>query len=365
LRPRHAARAHRAFWRNWTLWIYFPLAVLLVAGWVFLWRSGHWLVHQDDFGRSTWAAVLAGEFRETERADAALKLYLDGRIDSLVYSGVPMFRTRHSSEFLVDYLAKQGYPREKLFEFRHDSHSTQEEARLMVRQFRQRDLDTVVLITVNYHTARTRRIFRKLSQGYPHILVHPADYHHFDPASWWSSREGRKYWLLEWTKTVSTWIELMGAAPETGKAETSGLIGALGLPPSSDAPSQAFLDSIAAASEERRPDRLADSLAAVGADSADSALSAPRDTGRSAASDTAREAGAEAGEKEGPAPEAKPAAGSLAAREGAARPREAAAPRSSSKDTVTTKAPVRQPAKAQARKASEKEKEKAKKKPSR
>jgi uncharacterized SAM-binding protein YcdF (DUF218 family) len=350
LRPRHSARAQRAaFWRHWTLWIYFPLAVLLVGGWVFALRSGHWLVREDEFARVPWAAVMAGESRGTERADAALKLYLDGRIDSLIYSGIPIFKTRHASEMLVDYLAKAGYPREKLFEFRHDAYSTLEEARLMIRQFRAQDLDTVVIITVNFHTARTRRIFRKLSQGYPHILVYPAEYTFFDPASWWSSREGRKHWLLEWTKTVATWIELMGAAPETGKAESSGLISALAPPPAATLPSRALLESLAAAAG-RDSARLADSLAAMPKDSADTAQALRADSAKTAAPDTLD----------------KPEQASLAAREPAPRKESS---KGAAKDTALPKSPAKAPAKTSAKKPSEKErekeKEKAKKKPSR
>lgn len=345
LRPRHSARAHRSsFWRHWTLWIYFPLAVILVAGGVFLWKSGHWLVHEDEFGRSTWAAILAGEFRETERADAAFKLYLDGRIDTLVYSGVPLFKTRYSSEFLAEYLAGQGFPREKLFEFRQDGYSTLEEARMLVRQFRYHDMDTVVIVTVNYHTARARRIFRKVAQGYPHILVHPAESPLFVPSSWWSSREGRKHWLMEWTKTVAAWFELMGAAPETGKAESDGLIGILGISPGNSA-NMKLLESLAAEAE-RDSIRQADSLAAVRRDTVDNAEAVPGDTAGTAEGDTG-EAGKQMEERSVAAP----------------RPKDTVPARSSAKASeapkTSAKPPVRTPAKKPA------EKEKAKKKTSR
>lgn len=337
LRPRHSARAHRSFWRHWTLWIYFPLAVLLLAGGVFLWRSGHWLIHEDEFEKASWAVILAGESREVERSDAALKLYLEGRIDTAIYSATRIFKTRYASEWMVEYLEKNGYPREKLFEFRQDDHSTLEEARNLIRQFRWQNLDTVLIITSNYHTARTRRIFHKLSQGYPYFLVYPAEFALFDPSSWWSSREGRKYWLLEWTKTVATWFELLGATPETGKSEGNGLTGYLGLPPSATT-SAALLDSIAAAATRDSAGR-ADSLSVRG-DSADTAGAFLPDSARAAVIDTVEQAGTES-----------------AAAKGAAK--DSVTPKASAKPT--TKATAKPPAK----KAPEKEKEKPKKKPSR
>jgi hypothetical protein len=160
---------------------------------------------------------------------------------------------------------------------------------MMVRLFRYHDIDTVVIISVNSHTARARRIFRKLSQGYPHVLVYPAESPLFVPSSWWSSREGRKTWLMEWAKTVATWFELMASSPETGKAETNGLIGTHTLPPSATLPTAAFLDSIAAA-VARESERLPDSLAAAQGDTADTAAAPPSDSARTEAFDSAEKA---------------------------------------------------------------------------
>lgn len=228
LRPRHAPRAARAgLMRHWTLWAGFPLALALILGYVCVLKSGRWLVASDPFDKATWAVVLAGESRESERADAALQLYFDGRIDSLIYSSNRIFKRRWASELLTEYLAQEGFPRDKIFEFRQDAFSTLEEARLLIRQFRYQNLDTVVVITVNFHTARSRRIFRELAQGYPHILIYPAETPYFDPDTWWSSREGRKIWLLEWTKTVASWFELLGTTPEVGKAESNALVGGI------------------------------------------------------------------------------------------------------------------------------------------
>jgi uncharacterized SAM-binding protein YcdF (DUF218 family) len=226
LRPRHSAKAQRkGLGRSWSLWFGFPLALLLILGGVCLWKSGRWLVASDSFGKVTWAVVLAGENREAERAEKALELYLEGRIDTLIYSSNRVFKTRWASEFLTDYLAREGYPREKMFEFRQEAYSTLEEARELIRQFRYQNLDTVLIITTNFHTARSRRIFRELAQGYPHVLVHPAKDAFYDPDTWWSSREGMKIWLLEWLKTFATAYELMWATPVVGKSESNGLVG--------------------------------------------------------------------------------------------------------------------------------------------
>lgn len=189
-----------------------------------LWKSGRLLVREDAFDKVPWGVVLAGESRDSERADAAIRLFREGRIDTLVLSAMRTFRDRYQSELQLDHYLEQGVPRGRIFEFRHEAASTQEEAGMLVRQFRLQNLDTVLIITSNYHTARTRRIFRKLAQGYPVILVSSAEYHVFDPDAWWSNRESRKVWLLEWAKTFFTFFELAFTEPESGRAPFQGLI---------------------------------------------------------------------------------------------------------------------------------------------
>lgn len=224
IRPRTPPRpAHYGLLRHWSLWVWFALALVLCVGGVAAWKSGRWLVKDDQFDHVGWALVLAGESRDCERSDKAIELFKAGRADTLVISATRVFKNRYQSEFMVDYFVQEGVPRERVFEFRQDAYSTLEEARLLVRQFRLQNLDTVLIITTNFHTARTRRIFRKLAQGYPTVLVASADYHVYDPNAWWSNRESRKLWFDEWAKTLFTVYELWKAPPETGKADFQGL----------------------------------------------------------------------------------------------------------------------------------------------
>jgi uncharacterized SAM-binding protein YcdF (DUF218 family) len=210
------------------LWGWFALvltlALLLILGGVIFLKSGHWLVRSDPFEKVTWAVVLAGESRDCERTDAALELYREGRIDSLMLSACRIYKTHYESEFTVKDMISAGYPKGKIFEFHQDAYSTLEEARLLIRQFRFQNLDTVLIITSNYHSARTRRIFKKLAQGYPHILVYSADFKTYNPEVWWSGRESRKYWIYEWMRTTYSWFELARALPENGTADFQNLL---------------------------------------------------------------------------------------------------------------------------------------------
>ncbi|GEM_PF-2347669 len=224
IRPRTPQRAARpGLLRHWTLWVWFALALVLCVGGVSLWKSGRWLIHEDPYEHARWAVVLGGESRDLERSDAAIRLYHEGKIDTIILSTTRIFKNRYISEFLVDYYVQQGVPRDRIFEFRQDAYSTQEEARLLVRQFRLMNLDSVLIITSTFHTARSRRIFRKLSGGYPVVKMTAADYNVYDPNAFWSNRESLKLWFDEWVKSFFTMLELAKDKPVTEKAEFQGL----------------------------------------------------------------------------------------------------------------------------------------------
>jgi uncharacterized SAM-binding protein YcdF (DUF218 family) len=258
IRPRTPPRARSELLRHWTLWVWFAGAVFLSVGGVCLWRSGRWLVHEDAFDHVKWALVLAGESRDCERTDAAIRLFQEGKVDTLILSGCRIFKNRYQSEFMSEYAVQQGVPRERVFEFRQDTYSTQQEARQLVRQFRLQNLDTVLVVTSSFHTARTRRIFRKLAQGYPVVLLASADYHLYDPNAWWSNRESRKLWFNEWIKTFFTAYELWSEKPELGKAEYQGLT------PDPSATSAGF--AMPAAAVEKASHATADSAARAAAE---------------------------------------------------------------------------------------------------
>ena len=150
-------------------------------------------------------------------------MFQEGKLDTLIISACRVYKTRYASEFMVDYYVQQGVPRERVFEFRQDAYSTIEEARLLIRQFRLQNLDTVVIVTTSFHTARTRRIFRKLAGGYPVVMVAAAEYNVYDPNAFWSNRESLKLWFDEWTKTFFTVFELAKSGPESDKAQYQGL----------------------------------------------------------------------------------------------------------------------------------------------
>ncbi len=205
-------------------WAYFLLLLAAASATLALWKSGLWLVRSDPFEKVEWAAVMAGESRDMERTEEAASLLLGERVDSLILSGNRVFRNRYTSEFAGKALSDMGVAPERVFEYRHDAYSTIEEAKGLIRQFRALGLDTVLVVTSNYHTRRTRFVFERLAGGDPVVLVHAAPYPLFEPEVWWSSRESRKTWLIEWLKFLNGGVELAGEAPLEGDSDRNELV---------------------------------------------------------------------------------------------------------------------------------------------
>ncbi len=199
-------------------------AIVSVVAALVLWRSGLWLVRTDSFEKVKWAVVLAGESRDMERTEAAALLMREGQVDSLIISGNRIFGNRYTSEFAARVFLEQGVEPIRVFEFRNDAYSTVEEAVELIRQFRFMGLDTVLVITSNFHTHRAGSIFQRLAGGDPEILVHAADYPLFDPGAWWSSRESRKHWLTEWLKVVHGTMEATGKRKVEGQSDFNQLL---------------------------------------------------------------------------------------------------------------------------------------------
>jgi uncharacterized SAM-binding protein YcdF (DUF218 family) len=80
-----------------------------------------------------------------------------------------------------------------------------EEAQAVTPELRRLGAKRVILVTSDYHTRRAGKIFRAAAPDLMFYVVAAPDVH-FTAHGWWHSREGRKTFVLEWTKTVTEWV---------------------------------------------------------------------------------------------------------------------------------------------------------------
>ena len=88
-----------------------------------------------------------------------------------------------------------------------DADSTQEESRIVDLELRSRHVEHAIIVTSDFHTGRAGHIFRKSSSGEVRYSFAASLTPDFDPDSWWRSRPGREIVVIEWIKTLNSWLE--------------------------------------------------------------------------------------------------------------------------------------------------------------
>lgn len=194
---------NRSYW-PYMKWILGPLFVL---GPIFLWLSAFTLVHEDKVSHHEWSLVLEGQGPSLYRSEGAAQLYLSKKVEKIVVSGGAIVSDFFASELYLQKMIEMGVSESDLYQIQHYGQSTLEEAVQTVGFFRERKVDTVVLVTSRYHTARAKRIFNDVSQGKPYFITPNIQDPEFDPNSWMLERHAQAIYILEMLKTINSWVE--------------------------------------------------------------------------------------------------------------------------------------------------------------
>lgn len=159
---------------------------------------------EDDGPAQEQAAVVLGGDYYCSRILTAAQLAQAGCVQSVIVSGPEAFGG-HESDLTIRYAEMHGYPPAMFRAFPNHFLSTAEEVRGIGDYLRANRITHILLVTSNYHTHRAARTFRAANPDIT-MRVIPAPDPTFSPSTWWQNREGRKTFLLEWTKTVASWL---------------------------------------------------------------------------------------------------------------------------------------------------------------
>jgi uncharacterized SAM-binding protein YcdF (DUF218 family) len=152
------------------------------------------------------AVVLAGDYYGRRILKGA-ELVRQGYVSKVLISGPKGFYGSYESEYAIAYAVEKGFPREWFIPFHHSATSTEEEAAAIIPELRRMRVQHYLLVTSDYHTGRAGRIFRRHGRDLQVTVVAAPD-ESFHAESWWKSREGRKTFYMEWSKTVATALGL-------------------------------------------------------------------------------------------------------------------------------------------------------------
>lgn len=184
------------------------LGLALVVAGAPLWLAGlgRFLVRADRPARADLAVVLGGD-TYGHRVLKAAELVKQGYVPKALVSGPNGFYGFHECDLAIPFAVRKGYPQDWFIGFPNTARSTEQEANQILPELRRRGIHNFLLVTSDYHTRRAGGIFRAAGKDFQiRVIAAPDEYYTAD--SWWHSRNARKIWFIEWTKTLATLIGL-------------------------------------------------------------------------------------------------------------------------------------------------------------
>jgi uncharacterized SAM-binding protein YcdF (DUF218 family) len=183
--------------------------LLLVAGVLLrhpiLAALGSALVEDDGIQRADCILVPGGDTAGSRILRAA-QLARTGYAPYVLVDGVSVL-LGHESDSTIRYATLQGFP-VALFRavwLPPGMDSTSEEMSYVANGvLKQNNVKKVLLVTSNFHTRRAAHFLRRAAPWLTVIVV-PAPDPYFTPDGWWKTRNGKKTFLFEWTKTITEW----------------------------------------------------------------------------------------------------------------------------------------------------------------
>jgi uncharacterized SAM-binding protein YcdF (DUF218 family) len=180
------------------------VALVILSHPLWLASLGRFLVRADEPFPSDMVVLLAGDgwgYRLRRAAD----LVREGYAPKVLVSGPAGMYGLHESDLAIPYAIKLGYPAEWFIPLPHQATSTREEARTVLAELARRRVRRFMVVTSNYHSRRAGGLYRGQAPQAEVRVVAALD-PQFSPDAWWHSRTGRKLFLMEWQKTVATWL---------------------------------------------------------------------------------------------------------------------------------------------------------------
>ena len=181
------------------------LVGLVLTSTVWLTALGQSLIHDDGPAKADIAVVLGGDYWGNRILTAA-NLVRAGYVPAVLVSGPPGFYDSHECDAAIQYAIRKGYPAAWFIPSAHNEMNTRDESRVLLEDIGRRHVRKFLLVTSNFHTARSRRIFlatERAMGGGPEIRMVAAPDKFFQADSWWRSRESQKTFLMEWLKTIT------------------------------------------------------------------------------------------------------------------------------------------------------------------
>jgi uncharacterized SAM-binding protein YcdF (DUF218 family) len=179
-----------------------------------------WVV-EDPLQKSDAILELSIDNFYADRATRAAELYRQGLAPVVVACGVRLRPYAGVAELMEHDLIERGVPKEKILRLPQDAENTREEAEALANLAVEKKWKSVIVVTSNYHTRRTRYIFHRVFPADISVRVASARDGDFDPEHWYEKRKSIKEFVREAAGMVVAMWELRG---KTDTHDTSQLV---------------------------------------------------------------------------------------------------------------------------------------------
>jgi uncharacterized SAM-binding protein YcdF (DUF218 family) len=150
--------------------------------------------------------VLAGD-ASGHRILKGAELVRQGYAPRVVVSGPAGNYGYYECDLAIPFAVKAGYPESEFVPFPNHALSTRDEAAAAADEFRKLGARRILLVTSLFHTRRAGGDFRAAAPDLTFIVVAAPD-ENFTPEGWWHNREASKIFVIEWMKTVASWLHI-------------------------------------------------------------------------------------------------------------------------------------------------------------
>ena len=187
-------------------------AAVLIAGVVYLstdlWapQFAKFLIRTDPIDSADVIVVLAGD-GSGRRVEEGLRLLQAGLAPRMLVDGSYSLYESRECDLGRDFAIARGGDPEAIEAFCMDADSTLDESLILDSELRSRHIEHAVIVTSDFHTGRAGRIFDNSTHGDVRYSFAASPTPDFDPDSWWRSRPGREIVVIEWIKTLNSWLE--------------------------------------------------------------------------------------------------------------------------------------------------------------
>ncbi|MBI3210021.1 MAG: YdcF family protein [Candidatus Solibacter usitatus] len=166
---------------------------------LFLWK-------EDPIAKADAILVLAGDW-DGNRVLRAAEIAKQGFAPVVFLSGATSLYGANEAELMKSLAISHGYQASQFEPLKFRADSTVEESQQLAPILLSKNVHSLLIVTSQFHTRRSGNVFR---ENVPGITIHMcgSPTRECDLARWWTTRQCRKWVLVEWAKTIAYWIGL-------------------------------------------------------------------------------------------------------------------------------------------------------------